>query len=66
MTILEQLERSISANVLQQGAKARIRNTDQIVELKRVSEHGISVVSFRGGCEHFISNRFLEPVYTVH
>ena len=66
MTILEQLECSMATNVLQQGAKARIRNTDQIVELKRVSEHGISVVSFQGGSEHFISNRFLEPVYTVH
>jgi hypothetical protein len=66
MTILEQLECSMSVHVLQQGEKARIRNTDQIVELKCVSEHGVSVVSFRDGCEHFISNRFLEPVYTVH
>ncbi|MBT8118772.1 MAG: hypothetical protein KJN89_03550 [Gammaproteobacteria bacterium] len=66
MTILEQLECGLLANVLEQGAKARIKNTGQIVELKRVSEHGISVVSFRTGGEYFISNKFLEPLHTVH
>ena len=66
MTILEQLECSLGANVLEQGGEARIRNTGLIVELKRVSEHGISVVSFRTGGEYFISNKFLEPLHTVH
>ncbi|MCW8852297.1 MAG: hypothetical protein OQK44_06480 [Gammaproteobacteria bacterium] len=66
MTILEQLECGLSANVLKQGAKARVKNTGQIVELKRVSEHGISVVSFRTGGEYFISNKFLEPVHSLH
>ena len=66
MTILEQLESGFYTNVLQQGAKARVKNTGQIVELKRVSEHGISVVSFRAGGEYFISNKFLEPLHTVH
>jgi hypothetical protein len=66
MKILEQLESSLGLNVLRPGAKARIKNTGQVVELKRVSEHGISVVSFRTGGEYFISNKFLEPVFTVH
>ena len=66
MTILEQLECGLHANVLEQGAKARVKNTGQIVELKRVSEHGISVVSLRTGGEYFISNKFLEPLHIVH
>ncbi len=66
MTILEQLESGFYANVLEQGAKARIKNTGQVVEVIRFSEHGISVVSFRSGGECFISNKFLEPVHTLH
>lgn len=66
MTILEQLESDSGQYALRPGAKARVKNTGQIVELKRVSEHGISVVSFRTGGEYFISNKFLEPVFTVH
>jgi hypothetical protein len=66
MTILEQLECGLSASVLKQGTRARVKNTGQIIELKPVSGHGISVVSLRTGGEHFISNKFLEPVRTVH
>ena len=66
MTILEQLESGFYAKVLEQGAKARVKNTGQVVEVKRVSEHGISVVSFRTGGEYFISNKFLEPVHSLH
>ena len=66
MAILEQMESGFYANVIQQGAKARVKNTGQVVEVKRVSEHGISVVSFRAGGEYFISNKFLEPVHTLH
>ncbi len=67
MTILEQLEYGLSANgFLKQGENARIKNTGLVVELKRVSEHGISVVSFRTGGEYFISNKFLEPVHSLH
>ena len=67
MSIIEQLE-SIKPYpiVLKQGAKARIVHTGQVVELKRVSNHGISVVAFRTGGEYFISNKFLEPVYSFH
>lgn len=46
---------------LMQGKKATIKSTGHVVELKRVSEHGVSVVSF-GGADYFISNIFLEPV----
>jgi len=67
MTIIEQLESSkLYQYVLKEGATARIKHTGQIVELKRVSEHGISVVAFRTGGEYFISNKFLEPVFTLH
>lgn len=66
MTILEQLESGLSANVLKQGAKVRVKNTGQIVELKRVSEHGISVVSLRTGGDYFISNKFLEQLHSLH
>ena len=62
MSIIELLEsRSAQAASLIQGEKAKIRHTGQIVNLKRVSEHGVSVVSF-SGADYFISNIFLEPV----
>jgi len=67
MTIIEQLEsRYPYPTILKWGAKARIKHTGQIVELKRVSDHGISVVSFRTGGDYFISNKFLEPIFTFH
>jgi len=67
MSSLEQLKNSNPYPVLlKQGEKARIKHTGQVVELKRVSDHGISVVVFRTGGEYFISNKFLEPVATFH
>jgi hypothetical protein len=66
MTIIEQLAFQEKLNALITGEKARIKHTGQVVELKRVSEHGISVVSFRTGGEYFISNKYLEPVYITH
>lgn len=67
MTIIDQLEsRGLYPVVLEQGAKARIKHTGQVVELKCVSDHGISMVSFRTGGEYLISNKFLEPVATFH
>lgn len=64
MSILEQLESlHISYPLLTQGGKARIRQTGQIVDLKRVSNHGISIVTFKTGGEYLIPNRNLEPVY---
>ena len=62
MSITEQLENQrVQATSLMQGGKARIKHTGQIVNLKRVSEHGVSVVSF-SGADYYISNIFLEPV----
>jgi len=66
MTIIEQLDQDFGQKALKQGDQARIKHTGQIVELKRVSQHGISLVAFRTGGEYFISNRFLEPVYVRH
>lgn len=67
MSIIEQLESyKPYPIVLKQGTKARIKHTGQVVELKRVSSHGISVVSFRTGGDYFISNKFLEPIFTFH
>ena len=67
MSIIEQLEyQKFQVVSLQQGEKARVKHTGQIVKLKRVSEHGISVVCFRAGTDYFISNKFLEPVPVFH
>jgi len=67
MSFIEQLENNRPYPVvLEQGGKAKIKHTGQIVDVKRVSDHGISVVAFRTGGEYFISNKFLEPVFTYH
>jgi hypothetical protein len=67
MTIIEQLAfHAKQFSALVEGEKARIKHTGQIVKLKRVSEHGISMVSFRTGGEYFISNKYLEPLYSIH
>lgn len=61
-----QKDKELFSKALIQGAKAKIKHTGQIVVLKNVSDHGISVVSFRTGGEYLISNKFLEPVPTFH
>jgi hypothetical protein len=67
MSYIEQLKNSNPyPEFLEQGEKARIKHTGQIVELKCVSDHGISVVVFRTGGEYFISNKYLEPVVALH
>ncbi len=66
MTIIEQLALQDKLTTLIEGGEARIKHTGQVVELKRVSEYGISIVLFRTGGEYFISNKFLEPVYSVN
>ena len=45
---------------LQQGAKAKIKSTGQVVEIKRVSNHGFSVVRFRTGGDYMVLNDRLE------
>ena len=67
LTISEaQQTRQTYKKALIQGAKAKIKHTGQIVNVVRVSDHGISVVSFRTGGEFFMSNKFLEPLLTIH
>lgn len=67
MQTIEQLNNfKDEATRLIQGANARIKYTGQVVQIKRVSEHGISIVAFRTGGEYFMSNKFLEPVYVTH
>jgi len=67
MSVIDSLRMDdLLAAPLEEGAKARIRHTGQVVELIRVSEHGISIVSFRTGGEYFISNKFLEPIFSLH
>ena len=45
---------------LVQGEKAKIASTGQIVEIKRVSNHGFSVVRFQTGGDYMILNDRLE------
>jgi hypothetical protein len=67
MSVIEHLKlNDLNVATLKEGAKVRIKHTGQIVELVRVSEHGISIVAFRTGGEYFISNNFLEPIFTLH
>ena len=47
---------------IQEGGKARIKNTGQVVDVKRVSKHGIAVIAFRTGGEYFMLHRQLIPV----
>ena len=47
---------------LQQGRNARIKSTGQVVEVKRVSEHGISLVRFKTGGEYLLLNERLECI----
>ncbi len=47
---------------LQKGAQAKIASTGQIVEIKRVSDHGFSVVRFQTGGDYMILNERLETV----
>ncbi len=67
MSVIGKMETNkLYPDVLKQGGKARIKHTGQIVELKQVSDHGVSVVSFRTGSDYFMSNKFLEPVFSYH
>ncbi len=50
----------MSRKNLTQGEKAKIASTGQIVEIKRVSNHGFSVVRFQTGGDYMILNDRLE------
>ncbi len=47
---------------LMQGEKAKIASTGQVVEIKRVSNHGFSVVRFQTGGDYMILNDRLETL----
>jgi hypothetical protein len=47
---------------LLKGSRAKIASTGQIVEVKRVSNHGFSVVRFQTGGDYMILNDRLETV----
>ncbi len=47
---------------LLQGEKAKIASTGQVVEIKRVSNHGFSVVRFQTGGDYMILNDRLETL----
>lgn len=47
---------------LEKGSQAKIASTGQIVEVKRVSHHGFSVVRFQTGGDYMILNDRLESI----
>jgi hypothetical protein len=47
---------------LPEGSQAKIASTGQIVEIKRVSNHGFSVVRFQTGGDYMILNDRLETI----
>ncbi len=47
---------------LQKGSHAKIASTGQIVEVKRISDHGFSVIRFQTGGDYMILNDRLEIV----
>ncbi|MDT8282058.1 MAG: hypothetical protein RQ982_04510 [Gammaproteobacteria bacterium] len=47
---------------LLEGSQAKIASTGQIVEVKRVSNHGFSVVRFQTGGDYMILNDRLETI----
>jgi hypothetical protein len=52
----------MQAKHLQQGSQAKILSTGQIVEVRRVSNHGFSVVRFQTGGDYMILNDRLETI----
>jgi hypothetical protein len=47
---------------LQKGSQAKIASTGQVVEVRRVSNHGFSVVRFSTGGDYMILNDRLETI----
>ncbi len=52
----------MEAKYLQKLTQAKIASTGQVVEVKRVSNHGFSVVRFQTGGDYMILNDRLETV----
>lgn len=47
---------------LHEGKLAKIKSTGQVVEVKRISNHGFSVVKFKTGGDYMILNEKLAGV----
>ena len=47
---------------IEKGSQAKIASTGQIVEVKRVSHHGFSVVRFQSGGDYMILNDRLQTI----
>lgn len=52
----------MESKYIAKGSQAKIASTGQIVEVKRVSNHGFSVVRFQTGGDYMILNDRLETV----
>lgn len=52
----------MSTKHIEKGSQAKISSTGQIVEVKRVSSHGFSVVRFKTGGDYMILNDRLESI----
>lgn len=52
----------MSDKYLHEGEMARIKSTGQVVEIKRISNHGFSVVKFKTGGDYMILNEKLAGV----
>ncbi len=52
----------MQAKYLLEGSQAKIASTGQIVEVKRVSNHGFSVVRFQTGGDYMILNDRLQTI----
>ena len=62
MIIIRNGEKKMEAKHLQKGTQAKTASTAQVVEVKRVSNHGFSVVRFQTGGDYMILNDRLETV----
>ncbi len=47
---------------LHEGELAKIKSTGQVVEIKRISNHGFSVVKFKTGGDYMILNEKLAGI----
>lgn len=56
----------MSEKYLHEGNMARIISTGQVVEIKRVSDHGFSVVKFKTGGDYMILNDKLAGVDDIY
>jgi len=52
----------MASKMLHEGEMAKIISTGQVVEIKRVSDHGFSVVKFKTGGDYMILNDKLAGV----